>query len=712
MSRIINKIGFYCVAMLMIVAGTAYGEVYPTGKQQQLFQEPSFQTPTNWQVRTLPTGKKFQFVVYWRTFKTIIQTKDGPKPFSDCFDWAKDAIVRVMETGSPEIFQDLLKNKTNAILLWYTQRRGFSTKPFDDDFFNYVLKVKQAYGNRFLALEDCEDSWGGCGAVTNAMKKSCDELYHIPYPKNRDEGAVWFNLEWDRLYKKYQDAGVPIFVDNASSFNHYEGRKGVSYTGQEVAYMGGGSDPIYLAFCRGAARQYNIPWGEYASDDGVAHKGYFLKFRPDVRNISGGYDSTGPYHGPSPQQSKRTLYQCYMAGVNFYILESDPNVGMIADYDPLTVDQTEPRVLALQDKNKKYAGPRAMMWDELYENIVKKHDRGAPYTPIALLCDKNHGFVLHYSTDRTIGNVPYTAGDEQTRDMLNAIFSQSQRRGNYGGEIFDVLTTDASEPVIDSYRALVLVGDVRVSPEVAATLKRFVEKGGLLFMVCEQMTPELWSLAGISDTGQMGRESGYKAAYLRASDHFTYTGQGNFEYHKVTLDGAESLFVANNYEDRVWPVATLNRVGKGSVIVGTLPWLHHGKATNTTTYSDGVSISKPQGMHGLFSEIMGMIAAELVPVRVYGNEVKIMYNRNDTGWVVTLMNGEGAGDTYPWYCYPEFPCHKPAVRELSSAGVVLKPMFEYSKATEWLTGEKLAGKKEVSLIVPPGEVRVVEFREK
>jgi hypothetical protein len=96
------------------------------------------------------------------------------------------------------------------------------------------------------------------------------------YPRNRDEGAAWFNREWDRLYKKYQDAGVPLFVANASTFSHYEARKGVFYTGQEVAYMGGTSDPIYLAFCRGAARRYDSPWGEYASDDGVAHKGYSL----------------------------------------------------------------------------------------------------------------------------------------------------------------------------------------------------------------------------------------------------------------------------------------------------------------------------------------------------------------------------------------------------------------------------------------------------
>ena len=102
---------------------------------------------------------------------------------------------------------------------------------------------------------------------------------------------------------------------------------------------------------------------------------------------------------------------------------------------------------------------------------------------------------------------------------------------------------------------------------------------------------------------------------------------------------------------------------------------------------------------------MTMIASELVPVKVYGNEVKVMYNKNNAGWVVTLMNNKGVTSAYPGY--------KPAEREYDTAGVVLKPCFEYSEAAEWLTGEKLHVSDvdtSVNLVVPPGEVRIVEFK--
>jgi len=56
--------------------------------------------------------------------------------------------------------------------------------------------------------------------------------------------------------------------------------------------------------------------------------------------------------------------------------------------------------------------------------------------------------------------------------------------------------------------------------------------------------------------------------------------------------------------------------------------------------------------------------------------------------------------------------YKPAARDRSAAGIVLEPRFEYSGASEWITGEELAGKGPVPVVVPPGEVRIIEFRAK
>ena len=717
---------------LQFSVGALFAQVFPTGSEIRFFPASDVENlavPKVWDIHTLPNGEQFQLSLYWRTFRTEIQTPDGPRQFGEAFEFARNSIVRIIEANTPSnsVLEDLLKNRTNSVFLWVPQRarpRGspYDFSPNEEDLAN-ALRVKEAFGKRFLALDNIEWCYGMNSGDGGDEVRSLESDLGMAMPKNRDEAAAWFERDWDWWFGKYQQAGIPIWSGNAITVNHLEGRKGVSFTGNEMAYDEPWHDPPKMAIARGASRQYGIPWGQYIADAKPIYKGG----RPDVRHWvynrryltgpqgggSSGGGSTGLPHG------RRILFHCYMGGVNFLIKENDFE-SMLSDYDPLTVEKTDPYILAMRELDKTFASPYARMWEEFYTEIVRKQDRGVPYTPVALLRDRNDGFDIHYAKNgRAIGRIPFSPGDEQTRDMLDVLLVApyrqmrhlggcgDQRAGNYAGEIYDVLTTDASPSVLGAYRAIVLMGDVRIEPPLAATLKDFVKNGGLLFMVCEQMTPELWKLAGISDTGGKGMESGYRGAYLRASDHYAYFADGDFEYRKVRLDGAEPLFVANEYENRVWPVATINRVGKGAVITSTIPWLHHGPPAKATVDTDGTR----SGMHALFPEIMGMISGELVPVKVRGSEVKVMYNRNRNGWVVTLTNEIGLGMEWPWYSYPEFPSVKPAAREQSTAGVVLQPKFEYARVTEWLTGEELARSKDgtVGLVVPPGEVRVVEF---
>jgi hypothetical protein len=684
-----------CCVLLALLSclGLVSAEVYPTGQLPPLFPESTFVVPPAWRIPTLATGKTFHFTVYYGSFRATVQTPDGPKPFSQALPWAKDAIVRIGhgELEEPGVFKSLLESHTNPLMFFgyghYMESDHYAgrTPAEVEAYFNQVLKTKQAFGKRFLALDYGEWSWGGLGGTSKWLDADLT-LFNIPRPTNRDEAAHWWNLTWDRIFKQYQDAGVPIYSFNCSSFNHYEARQGAAITGNEIAYGNPGQDGPFIAVARGAARQYAIPWGMYAAEYGgpggyTRFQGFF---RPDERHFRREV-LQGPYTGFPMQQQRRTLYTCYMAGANFIIKESDSATGMLADYDDRTVDRTDPRILALRDKSARHPGPYALMCQDLYENLVTKRDRGTPYAPIALLFDQNHGFAMHYSQTHAIGNIPYTPAEEQMRAVINTLFPFETTPYAAGpfGEIFDVLTTEAPTSIIRSYRALVLVGQPRVSPELAATLKRFVEQGGLLFMLCEQMTPELWALAGLRDTGQMGQDAGF----LRASDFYAYSTE-TYDYHRVALAGAAPLFVAGKYEDRLWPVATLRRVGQGSVIVATPVWLRVN--------------GDPSRTNGLFAEIIGMIADELVPVQVRGAQVKVMYNRNATGWVVTLMNNQGITGADPGY--------RPARRELSAAGVVLQPRFAYVAATEWMTNKPLTPAAELPLVIPPGDIRIVEFR--
>ena len=58
-----------------------------------------------------------------------------------------------------------------------------------------------------------------------------------------------------------------------------------------------------------------------------------------------------------------------------------------------------------------------------------------------------------------------------------------------------------------------------------------------------------------------------------------------------------------------------------------------------------------------------------------------------------------------------YPGYKPARREKDTAVVMLAPRFRYTEATEWLTGTAPARMADgnMSLVVPPGDIRIVEF---
>ncbi|MDO9542984.1 MAG: hypothetical protein Q7J98_11780 [Kiritimatiellia bacterium] len=359
MSRIINKTEFYCIAMLIIFASAAYGEVYPTGKQQQLFNDQSFQTPTNWQIRALPSGQKFLPVVYYSSFKTTVETKDGPIPFSQ-MPWAKEAIVRIRvdELKDPVVFKDLLENKTNLIMFFgegaYVESFMYpgKTPAQIDEYFEFVLKTKEAFGPRFLCFDYGEWSWGGV-ARDKPMRElplSC-ELMNIPLPTNCNEAAAWFDKRYDHVFKRYQDAGIPVFSFNNTTLNHYEARKGASYTGNEIAYLNPAFDSTFLAFCRGASRQFDVPWGSYAAGFGglFGHNEFRQRKSPNERRLWH-ERLTGAYSAVSLQEQRRTMYSVYMAGGNFLIKETDDMQGMLAGYDPLTIDRTDPRIIALRSE--------------------------------------------------------------------------------------------------------------------------------------------------------------------------------------------------------------------------------------------------------------------------------------------------------------------------------------------------------------------------
>ena len=120
------------------------------------------------------------------------------------------------------------------------------------------------------------------------------------------------------------------------------------------------------------------------------------------------------------------------------------------------------------------------------------------------------------------------------------------------GDNLDILADNASLPALQAYRAIALVGDVNITPQLRADLKTWVTNGGVLIMNAAQMSAADQELGGIALTGASLR--GSSSRWL--ADNVT-VAEPPFIYAGVKILSA-SVLATNGGGD---PLVTLNRVG-------------------------------------------------------------------------------------------------------------------------------------------------------
>ena len=108
----------------------------------------------------------------------------------------------------------------------------------------------------------------------------------------------------------------------------------------------------------------------------------------------------------------------------------------------------------------------------------------------------------------------------------------------------------------------------------------------------------------------------------------------------------------------------------------------------------------------LFDNLMANVSRESTPLHVEG-DIQYLVNRNKNGWIVSLFNNYGVSK--PRGAPPKLNTSKTRNVCISKSGRV-KTVYE------WITQKNLkthSGKKgiTVNIKVPPGDVRIVEFRE-
>src|SRR6185369_2210347 len=278
--------------------------------------------------------------------------------------------------------------------------------------------------------------------------------------------------------------------------------------------------------------------------------------------------------------------------------------------------------------------PLGRITDEFMQFAEKHPDRGTPYTPVAFLLDPAHGFELTDYPQWPFEVSQLDKSDRAVRELFGvayfpgtvvegepAIADRQPFISGIFGDIFDVLTTSGPkaqvENVVNSYRAIVVGGRIEWNQEWTKLIQDYVRKGGTVVMNSAQVRGLPESFLGVHFTNSTGEADSAKC--LAGEPIQDFKGQV-FRYDKVQVKGASNLVITPDGDSLV----TINRVGKGNVILCNLPDLL-GVDERVTPFA---------------AHVLSHIFASASPVKVVG-DAEHLINATDVGWVVTLINNNG-----------------------------------------------------------------------
>jgi hypothetical protein len=238
---------------------------------------------------------------------------------------------------------------------------------------------------------------------------------------------------------------------------------------------------------------------------------------------------------------------------------------------------------------------------------------------------------------------------------------------------------------LDSYRAIVVGGEIELSAQWIQRLTAYVKSGGTVVLNSAQIKGLPVALSGVRLTGVTAEAD--NARCLAPGEPAENLSGQMFRYQALKLDGAQPLIVS----DSGAPLVTVNQLGKGSVIFAAVPDL----------------LGEDERITPFAAHMLAHVFTNATPVSVKGN-VEYLVNRTDHGWVVTLFNNDGILKPQQGLPQVDHNAYVTAVISLRGAGI--------ARAQEWLAGRSLELRKAagmadtVSVRIPPGGVAIVELQ--
>jgi hypothetical protein len=239
---------------------------------------------------------------------------------------------------------------------------------------------------------------------------------------------------------------------------------------------------------------------------------------------------------------------------------------------------------------------------------------------------------------------------------------------------------------LDAYRAIVAGGHLEWSPEWIQKLTTYVRAGGTLVLNSAQIKnipPDLLGVRLTETTAEANNARCLSPGETEADLH----GQ-IFRYEKVELNGAQTLISVGAAGD---PLVTVNKVGKGMVIFAALPDL----------------LGEDERMTPFAAHMLAHVFAEAAPIKVSG-DVEYLLNRNDAGWVVTLLNNRGVFKPQQGLGQVDRSAYVTATISAAGTGQTIQ------KAIDWM-GEKEVevkttnGQSSAAVSIAPGGIAIIQL---
>ena len=594
---------------------------------------------------------------------------------------------RVTSRGMKAVAQLHAHPETRA---WHWARRDGGTP----DLATVLDKARRAGGGRPIMQMFMEDDSAGVGFSARLLREK-PRSYSVV--KGMWDRYLEEAMEQVRPHPELEVWGMAGFARSAHDYMRH---------GIQCVIVERSNDDIEdlqtaVAFARGAARQYGKEWGIDLSlwwgvfygcvpdlNASLYTRHLWLSFLAGAQayRIEGGGMHFGP-NGPGEVCKAVDAFGLIAKDLDRGVADVPVAVMLAPDHGWMT-----PAYWRTQNEAWNYARIPYRQGDRGIDGFFAAACPGSNYamdpyplgaytvddpkaTPFALSCitpEFAPGPGDVYNAEPPIPFGKYPSRDAAREDFLKNKIDPSPYRpmgDSRWGDIFDVLTSDASQDVMNRYKVIVLLGQQDFTRGLKVRLEAFARQGGTVVWSAGQATPEDAALCGaaIRPELRVGRAWTWKGATPEAEA---------FRYCPVTDPAPETEVLAATPAGA--PLALRHPVGNGAFVTCLVPWY---EAAGTPLCRMALR---------LFDEVLGAVQ----PVRVAGLPVQWLSTTGNGHRTLLVTNNDGT----EW-------AGTVTVRGVDAA---------LAQCRDIITGEKVAFERrdadaEVTLTVPAYGARVVRW---